>query len=194
MRSRPGDLAPTRDATHAACRRARRLLVVLAVAAVALLSSSPASSANLRVLQAEALEATIVERVNAVRARRGLHPLAFSGTLKTAAVGHVFGMARAGYFSHSWLRGVPFDEWIRWYWPGGPYRAWSAGENLFRGTPRATAAYIVRAWMGSAGHRANLLDRRWGLIGVGAVLTVNARGPYTGRIALIVSSVFGSRS
>ena len=145
-------------------------------------------------LDAEELESTIVERVNAVRVRRGLRPLSVSGTLKTAAGSHVFGMARGGYFSHSWMRGVPFNDWIRWYWPGGSYTSWSAGENLFHGTPRATAAYIVRAWMRSAGHRANLLDRRWGLIGVGAVLAVNARGPYTGRIALIVSSVFGSRS
>ena len=194
MRSRPGDLAPDREASRIARRRPWALLLVLVAGAVAVLSFSPPGSAALRVLEAEALESTIVERVNAVRARRGLRPLAVNGTLKTAAASHVFGMARAGYFSHSWLGGVPFERWIRWYWPGGPYTTWSAGENLFRGTPRATSAYIVRAWMASPEHRANLLDRRWGLIGVGAVLAVNARGPYTGRIALIVSSVFGNRS
>ncbi len=194
MRSRPGDLVPDREAPRIAGKRWWLPLLILVVSAVASTAFSTPSSAALRVLEAEALESTIVERVNAVRVRRGLRPLAVSGTLQTAAGSHVFGMARAGYFSHSWLRGVPFERWIRWYWPGGSYSSWSAGENLFHGTPRATAGYIVRAWMRSAGHRENLLDRRWGVIGVGAVLAVNARGPYTGRIALIVSSVFGSRS
>ena len=44
------------------------------------------------------------------------------------------------------------------------------GENLAWGTgPYATARQVVRGWMGSPGHRANLLRPGWNRIGLGAL-------------------------
>ena len=54
------------------------------------------------------------------------------------------------------------------YIPSG--RAWAVGENLAWGTgPLGTPAAIVRAWMNSPGHRANILDPRFRQIGLGIV-------------------------
>jgi uncharacterized protein YkwD len=50
------------------------------------------------------------------------------------------------------------------------------GENLAWGTgPYASARHIVASWMGSPGHRANLLRPGWRRIGIGAV-----RGTFMG--------------
>ena len=50
------------------------------------------------------------------------------------------------------------------------------GENLAWGVGRrASATSIVRSWMASPGHRANLLRAGWNRIGIGA-LTGNFQG------------------
>lgn len=58
-----------------------------------------------------------------------------------------------------------------------------AGENVGYGYPTSRA--VVRAWMRSDGHRANILDRRYRLLGMGA-----ARDAY-GR--WFTAQVFGRR-
>ena len=52
--------------------------------------------------------------------------------------------------------------------PARRRRSWSVGENLAWGTGAlATPRAMVRAWMQSAEHRANLLDRRFADVGIG---------------------------
>lgn len=58
------------------------------------------------------------------------------------------------------------------------------GENIAYGYP--TAKSVVRAWMASPGHRANILTRRYRQIGVGA-----ARDSHG---VMWVSQVFGRRA
>ena len=103
-------------------------------------------------------------------------------------------MAQHGYFSHSWSNGASFSRWMSRYWPGPGYRYWSSGENLFWSSPAPTAAEVVEAWMDSPGHRANLLNRSWRAIGVGAVWTDAPSGAYAGvPDATIVAAEFGYR-
>ena len=172
--------------------------LVLAAAAAALGAPAEASSAG-RVTQYNALEPNLVAQINGVRAARGLARVRVTPRLTTAATRHANSMGAAGYFSHDLLTpgGVkPFSTWIRSYWPGPGYRSWSAGENLFCATYAPSAREVVRAWMGSAPHRANLLNRRWRNVGVAAVRIGAWAGAFQGCVGnvTLVAAEFGRRS
>ena len=77
---------------------------------------------------------------NAERAAAGLGGLSRNGTLVSLACGWAVQMAASGNFAHSG-------------YPGG-FRAW--GENIAAGYGSASA--VVAGWMGSPGHRANILN------------------------------------
>ena len=57
-----------------------------------------------------------------------------------------------------------------------PNHGWTLGENLAWGTgDLATAAGVMRAWMNSPGHRANILKRAYREVGIGITLGVADR-------------------
>ncbi len=106
--------------------------------------------------------------VNAERTSRGLKALTRDGRLDTAARRHTADMVERQYFAHRSPEGRHPADRIRAAGYLTSATAWVVGENLAwgtydRGTPRA----IVKAWMGSPGHRANILDRRYREIGLG---------------------------
>ncbi|WP_181411162.1 CAP domain-containing protein [Nocardioides humi] len=109
------------------------------------------------------LEKAVLAKVNKHRAAAGCRPLVLKKKLRKAARRHSTRMAAAGTLSHQ-LPGEP-DLGARISATG--YR-WSAlAENIAVGqrTPKA----VVRAWMGSAGHRQNILDCSMRHTGIGAV-------------------------
>jgi uncharacterized protein YkwD len=77
-------------------------------------------------------------------------------------------MVARGYFSHDSLAGATFVDRIR---KAGyvPARAFpSLGEDLAWGSgPLGTPREIVKSWMNSPGHRANILSRRYSEAGMG---------------------------
>ena len=84
--------------------------------------------------------------------------------LQKAATAHVKDMRARVYFAHEGPGGPDLVSRLRKarFWPA------TAGENLAAGTGAlATASAVVDAWMHSAGHRANMLDRRFRWIGIG---------------------------
>ncbi len=106
-------------------------------------------------------ESALVAAVNDVRAAHGLRPLAVDSRLARVARGHSVAMVRQNVFTHG-----AFGERIRRSGALGPRFA----ENLAWGTgPYAAATAIVRSWLGSPGHRANLLRPGFRRIGIGAV-------------------------
>jgi uncharacterized protein YkwD len=114
--------------------------------------------------------------LNAERVDRGLARLSENGRLATAARRYAGDLVAGGYFSHTGRDGSDVGTRLRrvGYIPAD--RAWAVGENLAWGTgPLATPAAIVRAWMNSPGHRANVLDPRYREIGLG-VVTGNPAG------------------
>lgn len=129
--------------------------------------------------------------INNRRARHGLRPLRVNRRLTRAAIVHTHDMVHRRYFAHASGRGR--DVVDRLYLSGylGGRFAWSVGENLAwgsgsLGTPRS----IVRSWMRSAGHRDNILDRRFREIGIGVI----ARAPVrTGLPAATYTTTFGVR-
>jgi uncharacterized protein YkwD len=109
--------------------------------------------------------------VNAERRARGLRRLRSNRRLDRAALAHVRDMVSRGFFAHDSPSGATVGDRIRrtGYLAGSV--AWTVGENLAWGSgSRATARQIVDAWMGSPGHRANILNRSFNEVGVGIVI------------------------
>jgi uncharacterized protein YkwD len=109
----------------------------------------------------EALALEVLELVNAERRSRGLSELAWHAAAADVAYDHGVDMDVRNYFSH-------FDPD-----GNGPGQRLSAagltngtwGENIARGQP--TPASVMSAWMGSDGHRANILNPVYTHLGVG---------------------------
>ncbi len=108
-------------------------------------------------------ERKVADLVNVERAKFGLAPLTLSAELSNGARMKSKDMRDNKYFSHtSPAYGSPFDMMKSL---GITYR--SAGENIAMGyhTPEA----VVKAWMNSEGHRANILNASYTEIGVGYI-------------------------
>ncbi len=103
----------------------------------------------------------VLNLVNAERAKNNLSPLTLSSSVSKVAQIKAEDMKNNNYFSHtSPTYGSPF-EMLKQF--GVSYK--TAGENIAKGqkTPEA----VVNAWMNSAGHRANILNKNYTQLGVG---------------------------
>jgi len=109
----------------------------------------------------------VVELVNIERRKAGCPALAVDQRLAAAAQAHSTDMAVNHYFSHVSLDGRTFADRIL---AAGYPRP--AAENIAMGQP--SAEEVMRAWMRSRGHRANILD--CGLVAIGVGL--DTRGWY----------------
>ena len=130
--------------------------------------------------------------LNRERAHNGLRELKLNKELSRAARRHAHDMGRRNYFSHDTLGGGTFVDRIRaeGYLKGA--RSWTVGENLAWGShgysrPRV----IMRMWMNSQGHRANILNTSFREIGIG--LAYNAPVANGGKPVCIYATDFGAR-
>ena len=106
-------------------------------------------------------ESEVVRLVNIERQKNGLSPLVEDWQLSRVARYKSEDMRDRSYFSHtSPTYGSPFDMMKAF---GISYR--SAGENIAKGQQSPEA--VVKAWMNSPGHRANILNKGFTHIGVG---------------------------
>ena len=105
----------------------------------------------------------VVALTNAERARHGLRALTIDARLARAAQAHSADMVRRAFFAHGNPDGL--QVWDRAVAAGYAYR--KVAENIAAG--QRTPAEVVRGWMDSPGHRANILDRDLTQIGVGRV-------------------------
>lgn len=106
-------------------------------------------------------EQKVVDLVNAERAKAGLKPLILDMQLARVARLKAEDMRDNNYFSHVSPTYGSFFTMLQKF--GITYR--TAGENIAAGyqTPEA----VVAAWMGSPGHRNNILNPNFTSIGVG---------------------------
>jgi uncharacterized protein YkwD len=154
-------------------RRAPGLALLLALAAMLAPAAAQAQGcANTNVKPTrgnlEVVRGAILCLHNAERARHGLPALRESARLRRAAVRHSTHMVDAHFFDHTTPGGATMLDRIRHTGYTSGARAWSIGENIAWGSGRlATAAQIERAWMNSAGHRTNILQRSFREIGIG---------------------------
>jgi uncharacterized protein YkwD len=138
-------------------------------------------------------ESGLLREINQVRAQNGLGALQHSRALSEAAEAHSRAMAARGFFDHDSADGSSFWKRVERYYPSRGFQYWSAGENLAYGSPSISVNGAVRAWMGSPGHRANILSTSWREIGIAAVHADSAPGVYAGRPATIITTDFGVR-
>jgi uncharacterized protein YkwD len=156
----------------------RRLATVAALAALALCAPATASAADClgSDLVPAADNAAVVGQatlclLNQQRAAHGVGPLAENATLTTASAGYSQRMVAQGFFDHQSPDGGTLVDRLTGAGYLGEEDAWVVGENLGWGQGAlATARSMVTAWMGSAGHRENLLSRDYTEVGLGLAL------------------------
>ncbi|TQR13366.1 hypothetical protein FG383_12605 [Psychrobacillus soli] len=103
----------------------------------------------------------VVDLTNQERAKAGLKALQIDTKLTQSAQAKSQDMKNKNYFSHtSPTYGSPFDQMKSF---GITYK--SAAENIAMGQPSATE--VVKAWMESPGHKANIMNPSYTHIGVG---------------------------
>jgi uncharacterized protein YkwD len=127
----------------------RAFLLLLVVAAPALAS--------------EITNASVVAAMNEQRAHAGLPPLREDPRLDAAAADRMHDMEDLGYWAHESPDGRSPFMWLalRHY----PYRF--AGENLANGFE--TVELLMDGWMGSKGHRENILSVNYEDVGVAII-------------------------
>ena len=138
------------------------LLALTLVGSTALVGAPPADATTTRA-------ARMVEKINTARANHGLPPLRTSPDLMAAARTHSGAMSGQGLLFHT----ASFSSLCCWN---------AIAENVGMGY---SVRDLHRAFMHSAPHRANILDRRMEQVGVGFV-SVNGQ--------LWVTEVFRSRA
>jgi uncharacterized protein YkwD len=152
------------------------LPALLAWAALVLPAATPAATcagADLTPAtnNAPTLRAATLCLLNDERAKRGLKPLASNAQLEKAAQNYTRAMVRERFFDHVSPGGSTLLSRVR---RGTRYlhgaRRYSLGENIAWGSGSyATPQETVAGWMESAGHRANILNRKFKHIGIGVV-------------------------
>lgn len=124
-------------------------------------STSKPSSNTATTGDYSAFQKKVVDLVNAERAKAGLKPLKMNTQLSKTATLKSQDMAKNNYFDHnSPTYGSPFDMMKKY---GISYK--TAGENIAMG--QTTPEQVMKGWMNSPGHRANILKASFTQIGVG---------------------------
>lgn len=151
-----------RLAAVAACS----LLAVATASAVAQpVSAAPAAAPLTAASSASTLEQQefqLLDLVNRERAAHGLKPLAMQPRLREYARKHAADQRDRGTIWHDMAE---YQQWAPSGWSG-------LGENV---AYNSSVAGIHQAYMGSTGHRNNILDPGWTHIGIGLATTSGGR-------------------
>ena len=166
-------------------------LVVAASIPAAKAGSTPASE-QASVVTAT-LESQLLSAINQCRTSRGQRPFRFSTQLHAAALHHSREMASNGYFEHASPNGTAFWRRISWYYRIRGYQSWSVGENIEYGQPGLGAAEVLRDWLASPAHRANVVSTQWRDAAVGATFVASAPGVFDGLPTTVVTLDLGRR-
>jgi len=133
-------------------------------------------------LPSEITSASVLAGMNRYRAEAGLPPLGEDARLEAVANDRMRDMEDLGYWAHVAPDGrTPFFMFALHH-----YSYSSAGENLARGFE--TTSLLVKSWMESKGHRANIMSVVYRDCGV-AVIDGSTIGPAAGKSIVVV---FGS--
>lgn len=106
----------------------------------------------------------MVRELNRVRAKYSLPPVRADRRLDHGAIAHSRDMARNGYFAHG-----PWTTRVRAY-AGSASRVGEVLGWLASGDPAYEATWLVRNWLHSPPHRAVLLERGFGRVGIGRAI------------------------
>jgi uncharacterized protein YkwD len=155
--------------------RSQRLIAV----AIAVALATPLSAFNER----RPIERTaLVDAMNRERASRGLKPLHLDQRLNRAAEDRADDMLEKHYFNHVSPEGMSPFKWV----DVEGYQYTEVGENLAVGYKTADA--VVDGWMHSPGHRANILGKNYGDVGIAV-----APSPLNGYGSPLVVALYGTQ-
>ncbi len=146
-------------------------------------SSSPIASTTPDVPNSDGSlnEQFIITLTNVERSQAGLSPLSFNKSLSMMAEFKSEDMIAKQYFAHV----APDGTDVALLAARANYAYLNLGENLAMGD-FASSADVVRGWMNSPGHRANILSKNFTEIGVSAI-----RGMHEGRVVWYAVQEFG---
>ncbi|HQO03216.1 MAG TPA: CAP domain-containing protein [Spirochaetota bacterium] len=115
----------------------------------------------------EIIEKRIFEILNEERKSRGLQPLVYNTDLAGLARIQSTNMLKHNFFSHTDQNGMnPQQRKVRYF----PKLMGGVGENIamhYGTSPEEVAVNLMKGWMNSPGHRANILKKSYSHVGVG---------------------------
>lgn len=170
-RTQPAGVKYMQSPLQASCRVAG----VMLCAQVVLLITGSASYAQAAAFTAD----EVFVQTNVERARENLAPLSRNSRLDHAAQLKADDMAEKGYYAHV----SPEGRTPMYFVERAGYAYSIIGENLV--VQRTTAAQVLAAFMGSPGHRANILRTDFSEIGIGI-----ADGAYKGNTTTFTVQIF----
>lgn len=146
----------------------RFIAALLGVVQISVASAAPADAVDQAAFVQRVLELT-----NTERAAAGVPPLVLNSQLNDAAQRYSEVLGTSGCFAHDC--GPTPDFGVRITQAG--YSGWSSiAENIAAGYPSPEA--VVAGWMGSPGHRKNILTPGFTELGVGVVNNATKFGTY----------------
>ncbi len=128
-----------------------------------------------------AVRKTMLERVNAARKAAGRRPLSADPHLDAAAQEHAQDMLTRAYYDHDTPEGLTPRNRIE----ASGYLAHKVGENIAEG--EFSVEEVMSGWLGSSGHRRNLLDPEFSDFGVGLAV-----GRFEDRLRILWVQEFGT--
>ena len=182
--------------SRSVCRGVLPALIALALLAPGAASAADCSGADLMpdAQNIPAVSDATLCLINNERTSRGLKALKSSPHLHKAATNYSRLMVRENFFDHVSPGGSTLLSRVR---RGTSYlrgaRTFALGENIAWGSGEfATPRETVDNWMGSPGHRQNILNRRFRHIGV--VVALGAPEDSEGMPAATYTTDFGFRA
>lgn len=148
---------------------AARMLALVVAVMLASLAKAPMALACTQPV-APGMSRAMVDLVNAERRSRGLAPMRHDPQLDALAQAHACDMVRHGFFGHVGSGNRDFAQRVS----ATGRRGCIMSENLAMGVRTPRDAH--RAWMGSAGHRSNILHPGHAAIGLGVATPRTGRG------------------
>jgi uncharacterized protein YkwD len=146
------------------------LRLAIAAAAVAIGLAAPAQAlacanenTNPNDMSLAESKSSTICLLNDIRRSKGLRPFKLNSKLSRASQRHTNAMTAHKFFAHGNFVGrIRAARYLR------GARGWTVGENIAWGSwDYATPASIVRGWMHSPPHRANILNGKFREIGIG---------------------------
>jgi len=150
----------------------KRLALITMIPATLLGLVMVAAPASAAVVSEAKMQGDIAYLTNKQRALHGCKPVRIDARLTTAARAHSAFMARSGSFSHTGNGGSTFAYRVK----AAKYPR-PLSENIAFGY--RSGLDVMKAWLASPGHRANLLNCKATTVGVGAVYSPNGNPYFT---------------
>lgn len=123
----------------------------------------------------------LTKSTNVQREKNGLSPLKLNNALDLAAETKAQDMVKLDYWSHNTPSGNP--PWV--FVASTNYSYQALGENLAAGFNDENS--VINAWMASAQHRSNILNRAYSQVGFGVAQSPNYKSAGGGPMTVVVA-------